>query len=355
MKFYLGCSLLICSFLSTVHAEESPQLSKDSYANTALPQLTADEYANAITNEPVMDIYAHIAARDEQEQTEDMQEESGLSSSFGYELDAYYTSLSWVLGFGQQEIPVVSNLAELGIYKKLIKDSLTPDFIILEASINPLPVLGVYLREKQENIYNKGNSYGESNIIESITSGFEDPFALSLFAGRIVRFAAPEGMGNQGNNMGYVGYLLSTGTKHIQHNVLIPDSWVEAEWKIKGKRETDAQSLSWSVRGGAKFHSNKEISDTVMLGIRRDRIDFTKNGDDFMRDFGFEYRLDMLQTNLKPSRQLFIVDKHWPLDHGKLAVSLGLGVIWQGQERYLGVLAETQQAWSIVFRPNIQF
>ena len=140
--------------------------------------------------------------------------------------------------------------------------------------------------------------------------------------------------------MGYVGYLLSAGSQHIKHNMLIPDHWVEMEWKIKGRRETDAQSLSWSVRGGAKFHSNTEISDTVMLGIRRNRIDFTKSEDALMRDFGFEYRIDFLQANLQPSRQLFVVDKHWPLDHGKLAVSLGLGAIGQGEDRYLGTLAE---------------
>ncbi|MDX8383237.1 MAG: hypothetical protein R8M45_04090 [Ghiorsea sp.] len=334
MNVFLGLSVIILSLGSSAFAEELTPVVSDVYTQVVME----DSYSDANTAEDV-----------------DEQVESGMSSSFGYDLDAYYSSASWVLGFGQQEIPEIANLAEIGIYQSLIADSLTPDFIILEASVNPLPMLGVYLREKQPGLYAKGAGNAGSNLVESITSGFADPFAISLFAGRVVRFAAPEGMGSQGDNMGYVGYLLSAGSQHIQHNVLIPDDWVEIEWKIKGRRETDAQSLSWSVRSGAKLHSNEEISDTVMVGIRRDRIDFTKSEDALMRDFGFEYRLDLLQANLHPSRQLFMVDKHWPLDHGKLAVSLGLGAIWQGEDRYLGALAERQQRWSFVFRPNISF
>lgn len=273
-----------------------------------------------------------------------------------YELDAYYSNVSWTKGFDDQEVPEVQNLKELDIYKQILQDSLSPDFILLEASVNPLPIFGVQLREQNPSLYQNGQSHGfAGKLVAATTAGFEEPYALSLFVGRVLKFAAPKGMKTVGDNKGYIGYLLSVGAHHIQQNLLIRDNWLELEWKIKGKRETEAQYLSWSFRGGAKFHSHPNISDTFKLGIRRDRIDFQKAEDDFMRDIGIDYQLDVLQRTFKPSKQTLIIDKHWPLFQGKFTMTLGFGVIWQGEQRYLGSLAKTQEKWTFVFRPNIKF
>ncbi|HIP06261.1 MAG TPA: hypothetical protein EYG66_00105 [Mariprofundaceae bacterium] len=281
---------------------------------------------------------------------------SPATAEIEHELDVYYSNISWTKGFQNQSIPEVKNLKELDIYKQILQDSLSPDFVLLEASINPLPILGVYIRESQPSLYQNGSSTGfDGNLVESLTAGFEEPYALSLFVGRVLKFAAPKGVKSIGDNKGYIGYLLSVGGHHIQQNRLIRDNWLELEWKIKGKRETDMQYLSWSFRGGAKFHSHPEISDTFKLGLRRDRIDFQKAEDDFMRDIGIDYQLDVLQATLKPSKQTLIIDKHWPLNQGKLTMTLGFGVIWQGEQRYLGSLAKTQEKWTLVFRPNIKF
>ncbi|MDQ7005317.1 MAG: hypothetical protein Q9N67_10530 [Ghiorsea sp.] len=277
-------------------------------------------------------------------------------TEFDYELDAYYSNMSWTKGLNDQPIPVVKNLKELDIYKNILKDSLTPDFVLFEASINPLPIAGVLMRQQNTSLYPNGQASGfKDKFLESVTAGFEEPYALSLFAGRVLRFAPPQGMKTVGENKGYIGYLLSVGAHHIQQNMLIRDNWLELEWKIKGKRETELQYLAWSFRGGAKFHSLPEISDTFKLGIRRDRIDYQKAEDDFMRDIGFDYQLDVLQHTLKPSKQTLLMDKHWPLLHGQVTMTLGFGVIWQGAERYMGVLATTQDKWTFVFRPNVKF
>ena len=277
-------------------------------------------------------------------------------AEFDYELDAYYSNISWTKGFDDQEVPEVQNLKELDIYKQILQDSLTPDFVLLEASINPLPILGVQLRESHPSLYQNGRGHGfNGKLVEAVTAGFEEPYALSLFIGRVLKFAAPQGKKTEGDNKGYIGYLLSVGGHHIQQNVLFRDNWLELEWKIKGKRETDMQYLSWSFRGGAKFHSHPNTSDTFKLGLRRDRIDFQKAEDDFMRDIGIDYQLDILQRTLKPSKQTLIIDKHWTLNQGKLTMTLGFGVIWQGAERYTGELAREQQRITFILRPNIKF
>jgi len=274
---------------------------------------------------------------------------------FAYEWDAYYSNVSWTKGFADQTIPVVQNLKELDIYKKILKDSLQPDFLLFEASVNPLPMLGVLLRDVNPSWYKNGQATNQGKLVEAVTAGFEEPYALSLFAGRVLKFAAPKGMETTGDNKGYIGYLLSVGGHHIQQNKLIRDNWVELEWKIKGKRETQAQYLSWSFRGGAKWHQHPNISNTWMLGIRRDRIDYLKAEDDFMRDIGIDYQLDVLQKSFKLSKQTLIIDKHWPLNQGKLTLTLGFGVIWQGKDRYSGTLANNQSKFTFIFRPNIQF
>jgi len=275
---------------------------------------------------------------------------------FGYELDPYYSSASWIKNFSNEDIPEIDDLNELNIYQTLISDSLTPDFILFELSVNPLPILGTYLRSQMPSLYKDGRGIGmDGQLVESVTAGFEEPFALSAFAGRVVRFAPPEGMESKGDNMGYIGYLLTVGSQHIQNNVLIQDNWAEVEWKIKGKRDTKLQFLSWSMRLGAKFHEHVDISNTFMVGIRRDRIDYSKNKDSFFRDIGFEYRLDVLQHNLDPSRQQLIVDKHWPLEEKGLTLSLGFGAVWEGNGRYTGALAKEARGLSWVFRPNIRF
>jgi len=282
-----------------------------------------------------------------------MQAFSANEPMFDYELDAYYSNISWTKGFHNQSVPLVDNLNELDIYKQILKNSLQPDFIVFEASVNPMPILGVYLKDAWYD--GKDSQKVDAKLIQAVTTGFEEPYALSLFAGRVLRFAPPEGMSTRGDNKGYIGYLLSVGTQHIQRNTLIADRWMEIEWKIKGQRETAAQYLSWSFRGGAKFHQHPEISDSFMLGLRRDRIDYQKSEDTFFRDIGIEYQLDVLQSSFVPSRQTLIVDKHWPVHQGKLTFSLGFGVVWQGADRYLGDLANGYDKWTLVLRPNMKF
>ncbi len=275
------------------------------------------------------------------------------TADFEYELDAYYSNISWVKGFDNRDVPLISNLDEIGIYQDLLKKSFTPDFLLFEASINPMPILGVYIRENHPSLYGRENS--NLNLVSALTAGFDEPFALSVFAGNIVRFAPPEGLKTEGDDKGYIGYLLSVGSQHIQRSKLINDDWAEFEVKVKGKRTTAVQHLSWSLRAGAKFHDHPDIENTYMMGLRRERIDYTRGKDSYLRDLSFEYRLDLLQKNFNPSRQQLIIDKHWPLAKDKLTFSLGFGLIWQNDELYSGALVQPPQKWSFILRPNILF
>ncbi len=156
------------------------------------------------------------------------------SVEFEVELDAYYSNISWTFPLTNKPIPNAKDKTELGMYYDLLKDSFPPRFIILELSANPLPLLGTYLKEQEPTFYNE-STIGNVNLVNSITAGFEVPYALSIFVGNTVKFTEP-GAKKAGSNRAYSGVLFSFSDQHIKDNVLIEDNSLELELKILGSR-----------------------------------------------------------------------------------------------------------------------
>src|SRR3989338_524797 len=134
--------------------------------------------------------------------------------SLEYELDPYYSSIDLYISLTDKPIPDVGEKEEGEIYKDLLYSSYIPQFLLLEASVNPLPNLGVYLKDRNPDIYRQGEISGNFNLIRAMTAGFEDPHAVSVFFGNVVNFVTP-GEDRLYGNKGYMGYLFSTGNYHI--------------------------------------------------------------------------------------------------------------------------------------------
>ncbi|MCK4709107.1 MAG: hypothetical protein KAU21_10860 [Gammaproteobacteria bacterium] len=147
---------------------------------------------------------------------------------FEYELDTYYSNISWLINFDNKQIPVIKDDDEENIYKKLITNVALPQYMLIEFSINPLPILGTYIRTNHETTYDDTMLGNNINLIQAMTAGFEEPYALSLFFGSVVQYSK----GNEetkSKNKGYMGYLFSVGDQHILNNKLIDDDWYELE------------------------------------------------------------------------------------------------------------------------------
>ena len=69
------------------------------------------------------------------------------------ELDAYYSSVDVVLSLTDKPIPDVGEKGEFEIYKDLLLSSHIPRFLVLEASVTPMPCLGVFIRENAPGFY----------------------------------------------------------------------------------------------------------------------------------------------------------------------------------------------------------
>jgi len=275
--------------------------------------------------------------------------------SFVLEPDAYYTDVDLIIALTDSPIPHLAEKAESDIYRTLMSRSLIPRFIVLEASVNPMPYFGTYLKEHETGFYNNAKISGSFNWVKALTAGFEEPYAASVFVGNVVDFDVPDN--NDIKGKGYIGYLFSAGTYHIKDNELIRDDWREFEWKIKGDRKSPIKKLGWSFRIGAKLHGNPNITDIIYLSFRRSRVDYQSGGDPLFNNSGFEYSVDMRQRTLSAIRHYFFVDKKWPIENRRMALSLAAGFVWESAKKYTGALAAGREKddFQFILRPNIEF
>jgi len=273
-----------------------------------------------------------------------------------FEPDAYYTDLDIIIGLTKSPIPQLGEMTESEIYGTLLsRAAVLPQFLVLEASVNPMPYLGTYIRAHNEQFYENAQISGSFNWIEAVTAGFEEPYALSLLAGNVANFNVPGS--NDTKGLGYSGYLFSMGNYHIKDNTLIQDQWREYEWKIKGDRKSPVKKLSWSFRVGAKLHGNPDITDILYVSVRRSRVDYQLVENTIFNNMGFEYTYDMSRHTFSAIRHYFLVDKKWPFHNKQLAFSLATGFVWESAKKYTGLLAagNDKNNFQIILRPNIEF
>jgi len=268
------------------------------------------------------------------------------------EVDPYYSNIGLFIPLTDEAIERIELSREERIYATLLKDIFTPRFFLIEASINPLPVLGTIIRKDHESIYRDADVSDDLNLIEALTEGFEEPYAISFFIGNVVRFALPDETETEAINKGYSGFLVSFGDHHIKRNVLVNDHWHELEWKLKGDRRIGPIYHSWSFRVGAKIHDNPEIADVAYVGIRRELFDNNLRGYRLMQNTGIDFRLDFATDNSDLVQSQLYVEKRWPRDSGVFTLGLGLS---QTRNKYSGSLADEGNETRLILRPGFEF
>lgn len=277
--------------------------------------------------------------------------------TYALELDAYYSDFYVDIPLRKDTAPVKFDSGELSTYFNMMREALVPSFLTLEASINPLPLAGVGIRRHANDFYWNSQISPSLNLVETVTAGFEEPYALSLFLGRVINFDQDQRTMGKRKKKGYVGFLVSAGDRHLFQSQSFRDRWVELEWKVKGDLQTEARKMSWSFRIGSKLHSNGDIADIYYIGIRRGRIDYEKTPLSFLLSSDIEYRLDVDRRNFGSITNYLMLEKNFSLPKRKAAVSLGFGYLWRSPNKYSGALAGSadQSTAQILFRPNIKF
>lgn len=307
----------------------------------------------ALAEEAIAPLQAGISATSAEaapdvEETEAMQVE--------WEVDPYYTNVGLHIPLTHAAIPSITSDSEVEIYSRLIEGSLIPRYMLLEASIYPMPVLGTYLKNHTPGFYRQWEvGKGGNNLLESATAGFQEPWAVSAFFGNIANLVRP-GEKRSGNNIGYTGYLISAGSKHIKENLLIDDDWFELEWKIKGKRNYPNDKLIWSFRIGGKFHANPDIRDVVYASIHRSNLNSNFPFLHWVKNTELELKVHFSQFDGQLVRGEVIAGKKYPLAGKDYTPTLNLGFVWSSPREYDGVLADHNKSTvTLVFRPSIEF
>lgn len=280
----------------------------------------------------------------------------GYESSLVTEFDPYYSNVGLYFTPVDQTIPYIDTDNESEIYRDLLRRSYLPRDVVLEASIYPMPILGTLLRQRAAGFYEDMQLSDDFNLVKSVTLGFDEPYAVSLFLGNVVKYRQ-EDISELGSNKGYMGYLFSAGSKHIKDNQLIDDNWGEFEWKIKGDREIKAVTHSWSLRVGGKWHGNEDITDIYYFGLRRSHLDFDAPVLAWLPNSGIDYQIAFSQQENALIEQKLFFDKKLPLHAWKVALNIKIGFIWKRAEKYRGALATEGPGdeFYLVLRPDIEF
>ena len=269
-----------------------------------------------------------------------------------YEIDPYYSNIGVFVSLTDGSMEKVDVKDEGTIYLDLLKDAFSPSFFLVEFSVNPLPVLGTVLKEDHEDTYEKGEVNDDLNLIQALTEGFEEPYALSFFVGNVIRFASPDDSDFLTVNKGFSGLLLSIGDQHIKDAELFDDDWYEVEWKIKGDRRIGSVYHSWSFRLGSKLHSNSDIADVNYIGVRREFFNDKLGRYRWNENIGVDFSLYFSRADDELVQQQFFVEKHWPSESGEFTLGIGLN---RFIDRYTGELADEDDELRLIVRPGLSF
>jgi hypothetical protein len=270
------------------------------------------------------------------------------------ELTAYYTSLGLYVPLTGEAIPDNRGDDELEIYRQLLVNSFRPQLLLLEASVYPMPLLGTWLRRNARGFYGDAQLGADLNWIESVTAGFSEPAALSVFLGSAMNLVRP-GERHRGLNKGHVGYLASFGDRHIRDNVLIDDDWYELEWKLKGEREFADDRLSWSFRLGTQQHSHQEIADTAYVGLKRGNLDWRAPFLAWLTNSAVSFKVATTTDGFALARGELLLEKRYPVPGWGFALAVETGFLYESNRAYIGSLRDAEDNFIFVLRPNLEF
>ena len=280
---------------------------------------------------------------------------SQAESTIEFEWDPYYSNVGYYVPLTEAPIPEVTEDDEAKIYDRLLSSAFSiPRFMLFEVSVNPLPMLGAYMKDQHNTAYEKSRIRGNVNLIQAITEGFEEPYAASLFFGSVMRFSKP-GEKQKTKNRGYVGYVASIGDKHIINNTYVKDNWYELEWKTKGDQDFKNKTLSWSLRVGAKIHNHTDITDVIYFGLRRNHLDAKSDEISWFHNADIDYKIELDKSNFELVQQSLFINKKWPAPFtSKSAFELGIGFILD-KGKYTGALKSQSDDFRLILRPSFKF
>ena len=273
-----------------------------------------------------------------------------------WHLDPYASSIGLNTALGDKPIPTLASDDYGTIFRGLMEDSLVPHFMQLQADVYPLPVLATYLKSHSPHTYKKGDlSNTGVNVVESSSTHYQDPWAVSAFFGNIADLELPRRPPGD-NDIGYAGWLLSAGAQRLKDNVLIQDKWYDVEWQIRGDLKGRGEHLEWNFRVGSRFNANPYVTDVTYIGVERQNLDFDRPFLGWLNNSHVDLELSLSHDGGRVVREQLIFGKKYPFPERGYAITLDTGVVWDSPYEYSGPLRDSNRGdFTLVFQPSIEF
>ncbi|MBC7186617.1 MAG: hypothetical protein H5U38_06245 [Calditrichaeota bacterium] len=256
------------------------------------------------------------------------------------------------------------------IYAYLGRRLFSPKYLLVQATLYPLATLSSYVETYHPRQFDRLEVAG-FNVLRSLGSGSEEPYALSLLVGNIAflgYYEPTEGTARvRQAGSALAGLLLSTGHWHIHDNIRVADRWWQVELILTGtSSRPGVEELEWNFRGGVKLHSNQLAPDVVAFTLFRDDVQWQARGFSLLANSQIEYEAhlplgDQDQAMPFVVRHLFRYGKKFPLRlWGKQVVpQLGGGVLWEWVRSYDREARHFQPKgagqWVWLVQPTISF
>lgn len=273
------------------------------------------------------------------------------------DLDPYYTDVAYNIPLTQKPVPTIRSDRESVIYRDLVRGSLIPRYMVLQANVYPVPALSAYIKSHSPTTYRRAELGNTGiNLLESATVEFQEPWSVSAFFGNVAKLERPNVEAKRAN-YGYTGYTFSAGNMHLKSNTLIADDWYEFEWTIKGKLDYPGERLSWRFRAGARFHTNKDINDVVYVSLHRSNLNLHYPVLEWLENANYEVRLHFLQHGAEMVRLELIAGRKVPIEGWSFTPTLDIGFVWTSPDEYSGALRRGTggNTTTLVLRPSIEF
>jgi hypothetical protein len=294
--------------------------------------------------------------------------ESGMTVAPGI----YKTYINGFLCFRKlTSTPIFNPRHESALYAWLLAKSLTPRYIVVQATAYPTAMTSSYLET-----YHPGEFFNLKlngwNWLRSIGSNAEEPHAFSLLVGNFAFLGYREQIGDgkeriRQSGSGMAGLLLTTGQWHIQDNIRINDRWWQAEIILTGLlNEPHVRKMLWNFRAGVKVHDNPLLQDVVLISLFRDHTNWRGWNWSLDRNSVINYEAQFpLKRNWRHGyvllRQYLTYGKKWPLTiaQRQMAVRISGGILWEvvrkynHDQRYFETSDQRQIIW--IVQPGVEF
>lgn len=281
--------------------------------------------------------------------------------------DFYKPYGSIYIGFERPKIMETGR--ERKIYAELTRRLIVPKYFLVQSTLYPIAAWSSHWETKHYEWFRRFKIYKGINGLRAIGSGFEEPYALSLFLGNIVRLVYFEHNDrksrpkNAGSSL--AGFLLSAGNHFIYNNIYLNGRWYQAELMLIGDSRSPQQQRFWNFRIGTKIYSNSFINNALTVFLERNSTDFAETGFSLLKNSILKYQakfaLEQSEEKTPASFQMVNFAKKFPvkLFGRKAFLVLGTGMKWEWIRRYdhdAGKFEESPSSQFVwLFTPNVEF